>query len=451
MIGGNDEGMDLIDVRSFLLLSYYSKRAYRFRINDWWRRMNKIIIIGCSAAGLSALENLRKYDKQSEVLVLSKEGAPYSRVLLPYILRQKLPYEGLDICGPEYFTRYNAQFKQENVIGVDPEKKTVTTDQATYPYDKLLIATGSYAVAPPIEGMKGDKVFHMWTRSDLDALLPYFETSKRVCVIGSGFVALQAAWAARSRGLDVTVIELMDRIMPNVLDDEGAKILSQRIRECGVALYTGTSTQSIETLEDGSLVLHLKDKEDVPADFVIVGTGVRPNVGFLEGSGIVTDRGIPVDGHMRTNVEDVYASGDVAAGPTIFGDVHLIHALWPTAVEMGKVAGENMAGLSTVYEGSLNMNVTEMYGVTVASIGKFADQEVDDFYLYPSEPYGYLKICCKDGRLIGGCLVGNSDAVEYLGKMRPLIRKGEAIDCRTQDVKDYINKEIFNQVWREGL
>ena len=79
MIGGNDEGMDLIDVRSFLLLSYYSKRAYRFRINDWWRRMNKIIIIGCSAAGLSALENLRKYDKQSEVLVLSKEGAPYSK------------------------------------------------------------------------------------------------------------------------------------------------------------------------------------------------------------------------------------------------------------------------------------------------------------------------------------------------------------------------------------
>ena len=135
---------------------------------------------------------------------------------------------------------------------------------------------------------------------------------------------------------------------------------------------------------------------------------------------------------MRTNVEDVYASGDVAAGPTIFGDEHLIHALWPTAVEMGKVAGENMAGLSTVYEGSLNMNVTEMYGVTVASIGKFADQDVDDSYLYPSEQYGYLKICCKDGRLIGGCLVGSSDAVEYLGKMRPLIRKGEAIDCRTR-------------------
>lgn len=410
--------------------------------------MNKIIIIGNSAAGLSALESFRKYDKTSEVTIISKEGTtPYSRVLLPYILREKIPYRCLELRSEDYFRDLNARCVMDEVVRIDTQDKTVYTSSQVYTYDKLFIATGSYAVAPPIQGIRSEGIFHMWTKSDLDQLIPYFEKSKRVCVMGSGFVALQAAWAARCRGMQVTVVELMNRIMPNVLDEHGAGILSRNIQKKGVDLLTGANTKSFERLSDGSFKVHVEGKKDIPADFIIVGTGVRPNIRFLEGSGIQTDRGILVDSHMMTNIQDVYAGGDVAAGPTIFGEEHFIHALWPTAGEMGQIAGENMAGVKREYEGSLNMNVTEMYGVTVASMGRFNDEEIDESYVFnEDEGYGYLKICYSKGLLIGACLVGSSDAVKIFGKLRPLIRRKEKVNCDAKGIYDYLNKETFKKV-----
>ena len=415
--------------------------------------MKKIVIIGNSAAGLSALENFRKHDQESQVTVISKEGKlPYSRVLIPYILRKKISYAGIHICPEDYFEKYHAEMICDEVIGIDIEKQTVKTEQTEYPYDELLIATGSYAVSPPIEGINQEGVFHMWTQSDLDHLIPYFDHSKKVCVIGSGFVALQAAWAARYRGLDVVVLELMDRIMPSVLDEEGARLLTEKIREKGVNLRTGVSTQRFEKMDDGTFKIHLAGGEEIEADFVIVGTGVRSNIGFLKDTDIQTERGILVDSHMRTNIPNIYAAGDVAAGPTTFGDEHLIHALWPTACEMGKTAGKNMAGIDFEYEGSLNMNVTEMYGVTVASMGKFYDADADQTYVFDETAgYGYLKICYKDDKVVGACLVGSSDAVKIFGKMRPIIRKKESIECKPEEIFDYINKTTFNEMWRKGL
>lgn len=410
-----------------------------------------IVIIGNSAAGLSALKNFRKVDKTSKVVMISKEGVlPYSRVLLPYVLRGKLPYEGMTIRTAEDFKRLNAECVEGNVTKLDTEgHKVILEDGREYAYDKLLIATGSFAVMPPIEGVRQEGVCNMWTKADVDKLLPKFKTGKRAVVIGSGFVALQAAWAARFRGMDVTVIELMDRIMPSVLDQQGADVLVQKIHEKGVVLHTGTVTEKIEKMEDGSFTVHLKDKEPVKADFVIVGTGVRPNVAFLEGSGVTVERGIPVNEFMQTNVEDVYAAGDVAAGPTTFGDEHMIHALWPTAVEMGKTAGLAMAGKPLPYEGSLNMNVTQMYDVTVASMGKFNEADIDEAkYFAPEDGFGYLKVCYKDGYIVGACLVGESDAVSLFGKLRPIIRKKQKVDCDIHLLEQITNIKAFSAVYR---
>lgn len=285
-----------------------------------------IVIIGNSAAGLSALQNFRKVDKDSKVVMISKEGfLPYSRVLLPYVLRGKLPYEGMTIRTQDCFERLHAECMEGTVTKLDAQAhKVFLEDGRSFDYDKLLIATGSYALTPPIEGAHQEGVCNMWTKADVDKRMPKFQNSKRAVVIGSGFVALQAAWAACYRGMKVTVIELMDRIMPSVLDQQGADVLVEKIHEKGVTLHTGTVTERIEKLEDGSFLVHLKDKEPVAADFVIVGTGVRPNVAFLEGSGVTVERGIPVNEFMQTNVPDVYAAGDVAAGPTAFGDEHTL-------------------------------------------------------------------------------------------------------------------------------
>jgi len=406
----------------------------------------KVVIIGNSASGLAAAKAFRKYDKHSELTIISKEAGPaYSRVLLPYVLRGKVEYNNLFIREEKYYVENNIQYIEDEVIAIHVEEKSLTLSKNDkIKYDKLLIATGSYAVAPPIEGLKNQGVYHMWTKADLDQLIPLFNTKKSVMVLGSGFVALQAAWAAKYRGLDVNVIEIAERVMPSVLDVAGAKLITEKIKDSGVNLYTKTVTERIEKLEDGSFIIHLKDKEAVKADFIIVGTGVRSNMQFIEGTGIEHDRAIFVDEYMQTNIEGIYSAGDVAAGPTTFGDEHLTHALWPTAVEMGEVAGANMAGKSIRYRGSLNMNVTQMYHVTVASMGLFNDDHIDRSYVFDMNKYkGYIKICFKNDFVVGACLVGESESVKLFGKLRTIIRKEIKADCEPEKLESFLDIKIF--------
>lgn len=406
----------------------------------------KIVIIGNSAAGLSAAKAFRKYDKESELVIVSKEtGLPYSRVLLPYVLRGKVNYDNIFIKGKDFYAENNIQYVEDEVTSINTEEKTVNlTDDRKLSYDKLLIASGSYAVAPPVEGIRQNGVYHMWTKNDLDSLLPLFDTKKSLVVLGSGFVALQAAWAARYRGIDVKIIEIADRVMPNVLDVDGGDLILQKIKESGVEIFTKTVTEKIEKTSDGGFVIHLKDKEAIKTDFIIVGTGVRSNIQFIENTGIECDRAILVDEYMRTNIEGIYSAGDVAAGPTTFGNKHMTHALWPTAVEMGEVAGANMAGKEIEYRGSLNMNVTQMYNVTVASMGLFNEEHIDSSYVFNMDKYdGYLKVCYKDDLVVGACLVGDSEAVKLFGKLRTIIRKKIKADCAPEKLENYLDIKIF--------
>ena len=406
----------------------------------------KTVIIGNSAAGLAAIRSFRKYNKTDELVLISKEGGlAYSRVLLPYVLRGKLSYESLTIKDENFYIENKVTYLETEVLSVNDEKKVLTlADGTELEFNQLIIATGSNAVAPPITGIKAEGIYHMWTKADVDQLLPLFETKKSLAVIGSGFVALQGAWSAKVRGLDVNVIEIMDRIMPNVLDEQGAQILTKKIAESAVTLHTSTVTEKIEKLSDGSFKIHLKDKEPILADFIIVGTGVRCNIAFLESSNIVCDRAVLVDAQMRTNVQDIFAAGDVAAGLTTFGDVHRVHALWPTAVEMGEIAGANAAGKSLEYSGSLNMNVTQMYHATVASMGMFNQQDIDDYYVFDAkECGGYLKVCHKDGLVVGACLIGESESVKLFGKLRTIIRKKMKTDCHPSKLENYLDIKIF--------
>lgn len=405
----------------------------------------KIVVIGNSAAGLSAIEAYRKIDKSSDITLISKEGGnAYSRVLLPYVLRGKLAYENMTIRDDKYYKDMNINYIEGDVTELNNKDKLVTVGNKLIEYDKLLIATGSNPVKPPIPGIDQDGIFHMWTKKDVDGLTPYYKSGKKVLVIGSGFVALQAAWAAVVKGLDVTVVELAGRIMPSVLDEEGGKILHEQILEKGVDLRVNTITERIEKKEDGTFEVFFKDCESLNVDFIIVGTGVRANTAFLKETDIEVDRGILVDRYMRTNDDDVYSAGDVAQGYTSFDEGQVIHALWPTAVEMGKIAGKNMAGLNSEYEGSLNMNVTQMYDLTVASIGRFSHDLVTKSYVFPNDPRGYLKVCYENELVVGACLVGSSDAVKVLGKLRPIIRKKIVADVTPEKLEMYLQVRAFS-------
>ena len=385
-----------------------------------------IVIIGASAAGLTALEKIRTHDAQCRITVISADASrPYSRVLIPYFLCGKTSRENMFIRDENYFDSVNCRHVSGLVTRLDPKAKSLElADGQSIQYDKLLITTGSSPVDPPIPGIDLPGIHHMWTMADVDQLGPLFENRRKMLVLGSGFVSLQAAWAGVQRGLQVTAIELLPRIMPLMLDERAAGLLSAKIREKGVDLRLGTSTQKIDPRPEGGLAVHLKSGEVLETDFMVVGTGVRPNVDFLSGSGIELDRGILVDRHMQTSLPDIYAAGDVAQGPTIFDRERVIHALWPTAVEMGAVAGLNLAGIASDYQGSLNMNVTQMFDLTVASMGKFQDADGNGVWYDDSlSNRNYFKIVMQDHTPIGGVCAGSSELVASLGILRPLIRE----------------------------
>lgn len=407
----------------------------------------KIVIIGNSAAGLSGLEAFRSQDKTSQVTIVAKEGQrPYSKVLLPYYLREKVPHEHLYIRDEDYYARLDATCIEAAVLRLLEEQKCVELDDGTLlSYDKLLVASGSSPVPPPIAGLSGDGVQHLWTLADVDKLATWYKKGNRVAVLGSGFVSMQAACAAQSRGLEVSVIELVDRIMSRSLDTHGAHIVSARMKDIGIDLRLKTRTTHVERTDSHTYVLHFESGDSLVSDFIIVGTGVRPNTDFLEGTGIEIDNGIVVNEFMETSISGIYAAGDVAQVPSFAGGKPVVHALWPTAVETGRIAGNCMASTPVSYQGSLNMNVTQMFDLTVASMGAFIEDEGCETWIDESLPADqYMKIVLKNGVPVGATCVGSSDLVSTLGMLRPLIREKVQIAGKPEMLKT-IMAQNFSQ------
>lgn len=387
-----------------------------------------VVIVGNGAAAISALEAFRKHDRDSMVTVVSGESCPaYSRVLLPYYLRRTVPYAHLFIRDASFYRDLEADL----LLGTTVERVDVAArslrlaDGSDLPFDRLLLAPGSSPVRPPIPGLEGPEIQHLWRLDEAGHLDRLFREGARASVIGAGFVSLQAAWAARQRGLAVTIIELAERILPTVLDETGAAILKECIERSGVALHTSARTEGLLRDERGTLRVSVKGLPPFAADVVIVGTGVRPNDHLLAEGVEPGLPGILVDDTMQTLVEGVYAAGDVARGPVAGGGPPRIHALWPTAVEQGRIAGANLAGAGVAYPGSLTMNVTAMFGVTVASLGRFTAAEGDTVVRRDDLPgLRYLKVVLRDGVPVGAVALGGAAAAAALGYLRPLVRRG---------------------------
>jgi nitrite reductase (NADH) large subunit len=389
-----------------------------------------VVIIGNSAAGLSALESLRRRDRAAAVTVVSGEGErPYSRVLLPYYLRGRIPHAEVFVRPQDYYERLDARTAFGEVVErVDSEEHEIVFGGGrTIAYDRLLVATGSRAAAPPIEGLAGPGVQGFWTLDDAERLDRDLRPGSRLMVLGAGFVALQAAWAAHQRGAAVTVVELEGRILPRVLDEGAAHLLRAHIERAGVHIATDVCIAGVERA-CGELCCTAADADTYQADIVVVATGVLPNDGLLPEAVSAQGPGLDVAPTMETAVADVYAAGDVARAPLSGGTAGVL-ALWPVAVAQGRVAGANLAGAGLVYEGGLSANVTEMFGVTVASVGRFEEMPGEEVVILRDLPgVEYLKLVLAGGVPVGAVYLGGQQAVRLLGRLGPYIRRGRPLD-----------------------
>jgi nitrite reductase (NADH) large subunit len=392
------------------------------------------VILGSSAAGLSAIDAIRQRDKSGAVTVICKEpDATYSRVALPYILSKEKNLRQITLQEPDYFKANNVELATGvGAAAVDPKARTVRLeDGRTVNYDKLLIATGSLSRVPPIQGIEDADVCYHWTLADTRKLEAQTASAKSCFVIGAGFISLLTVSALiKAAALKYTVVEVADQVMPQLLDEEGGRALERAMREKGIDVILGDSVTSIQRKNSlsahggASYKIALKSGKTHEADMIVCGTGVRPNVDFLKGSGIDIASGVLTNERQETNAADVYAAGDCAEGADFLSGKRVVHAIWPTAIDQGRVAGANMAGDSQTYPGSLSWNVTELFGITSASVGEFRQRPgVEPIVFHNPAANIYRKLLLENGRLVGAVVIGRAEHMQDLGVVQALIRR----------------------------
>ncbi len=381
----------------------------------------KYVLVGSGPAGVTAAETLRAHDPQGEILLIGDEpGPPYSRMAIPYLLEGSIGEEGTRLRPDrDHFDRLQVALLEARVESLDSEDRLlVLSDGGRVQYDRLLLATGSRPVNPPVEGLDTPLVRHCWTLEDARHIMEHASQGSRVVLLGAGFIGCIIMEALVKRGVRLTVVEAGDRMVPRMMDQAAGHLIERWCIEQGIDVRTSTRITLVEANERG-LRLQLEPGGDLEADLLVVAAGVVPNTGFLEGSGVAVEQGIRVDARQQTSVSGIYAAGDVCEGVDWDGG-HGVHAIQPMAVETARVAALNMAGRETEHVGSMDMNVLDTLGLIATSFGRWQGVEGGDTAsLLDERRFRYLKLQFEGERLIGAITLGTTDQV---GALRGLIQ-----------------------------
>ncbi len=383
------------------------------------------VIVGAGPAGVIAAETLRHCDRDGRITLIGGETeAPYSRMALPYLLAENVGEAGTHLRhGTGHFEKLGIELRQATVTGVAPAAKTVNLgDGGSLAYDKLLIATGSHTTRPPIPGMDLAGIENCWTLADGRRIAEKAAAGSDVVLMGAGFIGCIVLEALAARGVNLTVVEMAERMLPRMMDDTGGEMIKRWCGSKGVKVLTGTAIEAITEAQGGRLALSMGGAGPLQADLVVCATGVRPNTAFLDGSGVATDIGILVDSGLCTSVPDIYAAGDVAQGPDFSTGKQEIHAIQPTASEHGRIAARNMAGKGTNFRGSLSMNVLNTLGLVSSSFGLWMGVEGGEGATAVDEAgFKYLRLEFDDDILVGALALG---LTQHVGVVRGLIQTG---------------------------
>jgi NAD(P)H-nitrite reductase large subunit len=372
------------------------------------------VIVGGGTAGHNAITTIRQEERgrePSEVILVSAER-PYSRMVLPY-------YLGRTIAESHVFTATPGRLAQLGVTShlgrraarLEPKANTLRLDDDTaIEYDDLLIATGSSAVRPPVPGADGPGVHSFWTLEQARRVVAEMKPGCHVVMVGAGFIAFTILNAILALGARLTIIEIAPQILPRMIDREGAQIVDAWLRKHGVEIRTSATLTAIEAA-GARRRLSFKAGGDLAADVIIMATGIRTNLEWLDGSGLRVNRAVVVDDHLRSSVPNVYAAGDVAEGMDLVTGQPDVHAIEPTAMEHGRVVGANMAGRDVAYRGSLLMNIVDVCHLDVASFGRWDDPGAEVITAVRPEQPAYRKLLFRGERLTGAMILGRADDI----------------------------------------
>jgi len=379
----------------------------------------RYLIVGAGPAGVIAAETLRRQDPQGQILLVNGESEPvYSRMAIPYFLSEKIDESGTHLRhAPDHFDRLGIELVQDRATALGTVGRRVRLEKGgSRDYDRLLLASGSRAVAPPIPGLEQPGVHHCWTLEDARRIARRATPGSRVVLIGAGFIGCIILEALVERGVRLTVLETGDRMVPRMMDQAAGNLIKQWCQARGVEVHTSTTVKAIQP----GFQVECEGLAPIAADLVVVATGVRPNLEYLAGSGIDTDQGVVVDQHLQTSVPGVYAAGDLCQSLDWSTGGKAVHAIQPAAAEQGRIAALNMAGRTTQYPGSLSMNVLDTLGLISTSMGLWMGVESgEQSSLLDADGYRYLQLQFQDDRLVGAVSLG---LTQHVGVLRGMIQ-----------------------------
>jgi NAD(P)H-nitrite reductase large subunit len=407
----------------------------------------RYVLVGGSAAAVSALEAIRSVDKSSQIDLFSDEKAPlFSRVLLPYYVAEELSKPLLNFRSADFFEANNVTAHiGVRVQAIDPDAKTVTADDGnTYAYDKLLLATGGDAIIPKLPGVDKEGISPLKSMQDAEKI--YNFKGDRAVVIGAGSIGVESCVSLMRRGVGVTLLEQLGQVLPTVFDDEAAGIIREVIEQMGIEVITGE--RALEFTGNGRVQSVVTSTGEIECDNVILAVGIRPAVELARQAGneIGMMGGITTDTAMMTSRRDIYAAGDVCETFDIARNQTFVNAIWPMAVEQGRIAGLNMAGQDRQYGGSVRMNsIGNFIGIPAMSMGvtrteecSYADEDCHFQEVKKRTRNTYKKIILKNGCIVGAIFIGVGQT-QRCGLISILLR-------RQIDVSDFIQTLMSNNL-----
>ena len=391
----------------------------------------KLIVIGAVAAGTSAAAKARRNSEDAQITIYEKDRfISYSGCGMPYFLGGEVEKaEELTPRDPAFFkSKYNVEIKtQHEVLSIDPANKSMlvknlaTGENFSDTYDTLILATGARAVTPPISGREQAHVFTLRNINDMLAIRAFLDekTPKTAAIVGTGFIGLEVCESLTRLGIAVTLLEKLPQVTPG-LDRDMAIHVEEHLKKKGVSVMTGVSIASIA---DNSIML--SDGTVIPAELVLLSTGVRPNTELAASAGVAlgASGAILVNPRMQTNLPDVYACGDCIEQFHVVTGKQVYRPLGSTANKTGRIAGDCATGGNLAYRGTLGTGIFGVLGLAVGQTGLSEREAIAEGYdtvvchnIKPDKPeyLGGKEMVIKavadraTGRLLGAQIVGTA-------------------------------------------
>jgi|WetSurMetagenome_2_1015567.scaffolds.fasta_scaffold04501_5 nitrite reductase (NADH) large subunit len=389
----------------------------------------KHVIIGNGVAGASAAQSIRRFDETADITVITEEDLPfYSRMRLPEFVAGTIEEKKLIIHKDAWYEENRISLiTNQRVASIDSgSKQIILGANAHMSYDKLLVATGGRATILPLPGIEKNGVFTLRNIQDARKIRAYAENSESAIIIGGGVLGLEIANALLKLGKKVTVIEFFDRLLPRQMDAEGSSILMNKLETLGMHFVMGVRTEEIS---GGEMVegVRLRNGLSINGQMVIISAGMKPEVSLFHNLQIQPGRGVSVNDNMATGLPDIYAAGDAAEHR------QRICGIWSAAEKQGEVAGLNMAGGNSAYDGT-----AMSYYLSVAGIDLFSAGEIDAEGRLPSFVYEnrgsgiYRKIVVRDNTVAGGIFCGDTagrkEVISAIQEKRPVEDLNEILE-----------------------